>query len=406
MQHTNTTGRTARGHINLEIEMLRAIAILMVIVSHIPPTLKWEWPSLLPIWRSYQTWSGVDLFFCVSGFVVTKSLLPSFLAVDRPKFRKVAIPFAVRRYFRLAPAVAVSIVVTILLAVFWNKSGQFGSPLSNLIDGISVVFYAANWHIYYCAQHPGHGYCGFNALYWSLSLEEQFYFVLPIMLYFLRRRIVWIAAALILLQFPLDRPIASALWYTRTDAIFWGVLLAIASTTDAYQRFKPTFLRPWLGPIVVVALIYFIARMTAVYSPGMRAYNIGLVAIACTVLVWIASFNDELLLPRSRLTAPLIWIGSRSYGIYLLHALSLFAVKEMCWRLSGGQLSRAWDAPIMICGLALAFAAAELQYRYIENPLRNKGRKLAARLSTSTPTALPSSPYLNRSATAGRTNSI
>ncbi|MGN6773519.1 MAG: hypothetical protein ACTHJQ_27275 [Rhizobiaceae bacterium] len=54
--------------------MLRAIAILMVIVSHIPPTLPWEWSSLLPIWRNYQTWSGVDLFFCVSGFVVTKSL--------------------------------------------------------------------------------------------------------------------------------------------------------------------------------------------------------------------------------------------------------------------------------------------------------------------------------------------
>lgn len=405
MQHGNTNGRTADGRINVEIEILRAIAILMVIVSHFPPTLSWEWNSLVPIWKNYQTWSGVDLFFCVSGFVVTRSLIPTFLSVDRPRFARLAIPFAVRRYFRLAPAVGVSIVVALLLSTFWNESGRYGSSFNNLVDGIGVILYAANWHVYYCINHHGQGYCGFNGLYWSLSLEEQFYFALPILLYFFRRRIVWIAAALIVLQFPLDRPNVSALWHTRTDAICWGVLLAIASTTGIYQRLKPSFLRPWLAPLAAMLLVAFVARMTAVYSPDLRPYKLGVVAILCAALVWIASYDGGLLFPRSRLTAPLVWIGSRSYGIYLLHALCLFAVREACWRLSDGHLSRVWDAPIIIGGIALTFCAVELQYRFIENPLRNKGRRLAARIGSDatrpvTTTARLSSPYSSRSAKA------
>jgi peptidoglycan/LPS O-acetylase OafA/YrhL len=249
------------------------------------------------------------------------------------------------------------------------------------------VFQYANFRF---ADSFFHYEYGSSFVYWSLSLEEQFYLLFPLLIVLCRKHLVWALLALVAVQlFTLRTPL---LMVVRTDALALGVLLAMWSAQPSYQRWQPTFLRrPWVGVsafVLIGSLMSFMAtdRFTFVN------YRIGSIAVLSALLVWIASYDRDYLIPAGGVQRVLAWIGSRSYGMYLIHIPAYQLVRELIFRLQTAELPSPAGHPIITLLLAfgLIVLLSELNYRFIEMPMRNRGAALVKRLGNSR-TAVPSS---------------
>jgi peptidoglycan/LPS O-acetylase OafA/YrhL len=189
--------------------------------------------------------------------------------------------------------------------------------------------------------------------------------------------------------FTLRTPI---LMVVRTDALALGVLLAMWSARPDYVRWEPTFLRrPWAGVAALLILALALSFM-ATDRFTFANYRIGAIAVLSAVLVWIASYNRDYLMPAGLLKNLMVWIGSRSYGIYLIHIPAYALVREVIFRLQAAGLPSPAGHPALTILFAggLIVLLSELNYRFVEMPMRNRGASLVQRLSTSR-TAVPSS---------------
>lgn len=359
---------------NTDIEVLRAVAVLFVVVHHLPELFVWDgaWQKLFVV---TTFWSGVDLFFCVSGFVIASSLLREGRASH---FLDLAIPFWIRRVWRIWPAALTWLAIGILASRFFNQSGALGTFTANVADGIAAVLQVANFHFMNCWNY-NQGACGIEAIYWSLSLEEQFYFLFPFALFFLPRR--WLRLGLIgviALQFFWDRPVGSPLWLIRTDAICYGVLIAMAMQSPLRTRLYPSFMKKRSGAIVVSAVGFFL--LSAIPTHQVVWFDTGLLALLCAGLVYIASYDDQLIVPVPYLRPVLLWIGSRSFAIYLTHFLSYLLTREIFFRLyPGTTFDASFALPFALTAATLIVVLSECTYRFIEQPFRQHGRAIAER---------------------------
>jgi len=386
---------------NLDIEFLRAVAILMTLFQHGEVLVYWRDSIYWDIRRHFDFWTGVDLFFCVSGFVITRSLMRSFPAAaaedrlisTKLGWKKTAVAFWIRRAWRLWPAAWLWVAVSLLLAAFFNRSGIFGTPGRMAWDALAAVLHFANVHWAGCYQGALHR-CNFVevsqivtllptgwnlVIYWSLSLEEQFYLLAPLLLLACPRRLLPAGiAALLLVQAPLARPPLGVLWFFRTDAILMGVALAWAAHAGFGQLRADRLAanRPLLqvvGAVLVAALAWLAVSPRAGY-PG----TVFLIALACAALVWIAGHDRSLLIVRGRLQGALLWLGARSYSLYLVHLVAFFLTREVWFRLQGP--SGPWQTLLYFAtAAALLLAGAEFSYRWVERPLRLRGREYARR---------------------------
>jgi peptidoglycan/LPS O-acetylase OafA/YrhL len=107
----------------------------------------------------------------------------------------------------------------------------------------------------------------------------------------------------------------------------------------------------------------------------------GMIAVVSGVMVFAASFNQNYFVPPEPFRSALLWVGSRSYGIYIVHPIIFIITKELFFRLwSLDNLKDGKLIAIMAAGLGLSALAAEINFRFIEAPLRLKGRALSAAL--------------------------
>ncbi|WP_085630332.1 acyltransferase [Pseudomonas sp. R16(2017)] len=372
----------------LDIEVLRAIAVLGVLFHHLQGSLFTDPVPLLETIHAWaQPWWGVDLFFAISGFVIARSLIPVLRGCEGRQAQWLQVrDFWLRRAFRLLPSAWLWLALMLLACVFLNRSGAFGTWQANVQATFAGVFQYANFRF---ADSFFHYEYGSSFVYWSLSLEEQFYLLFPLLILVCRKRLVWALLALVAVQlFTVRTPL---LMVIRTDALALGVLLAMWSAQASWRRFEPRFLsRPWLGLptlIAVAALLSFMATDRFTFAP----YRIGSIAVLGAALVWIASYNGNYLLPAGRTQRLMAWIGSRSYGIYLIHIPAYQLVRELSWRLQAAGLPDLGGHPVATLSVAAGLIAllSELNYRLIEMPMRNRGAALVRRLRTS-PTAVPS----------------
>ncbi|WP_085579519.1 MULTISPECIES: acyltransferase [unclassified Pseudomonas] len=372
----------------LDIEVLRAIAVLGVLFHHLQGSLFTDPVPLLETIHAWaQPWWGVDLFFAISGFVIARSLIPVLRGCEGRQAQWLQVrDFWLRRAFRLLPSAWLWLALMLLACVFLNRSGAFGTWQANVQATFAGVFQYANFRF---ADSFFHYEYGSSFVYWSLSLEEQFYLLFPLLILVCRKRLVWALLALVAVQlFTVRTPL---LMVIRTDALALGVLLAMWSAQASWRRFEPRFLsRPWLGLptlIAVAALLSFMATDRFTFAP----YRIGSIAVLGAALVWIASYNGNYLLPAGRTQRLMAWIGSRSYGIYLIHIPAYQLVRELSWRLQAAGLPDFGGHPVatLLAAAGLIALLSELNYRLIEMPMRNRGAALVRRLRTS-PTAVPS----------------
>ncbi|MQR02598.1 acyltransferase family protein [Glaciimonas soli] len=365
-----------------DIELLRGIAVLFVLFEHTRFNLFGDTSeTLLFIYTHFGFWSGVDLFFAISGFVIARDLIARFNRCDdNQAFFSVAIKFWIRRIWRLWPSAWLWLALLLLATVVFNKSGIFGTLKTALDGSLAGFFNYANFRV---MLKYGREDIGPTSPYWSLSLEEQFYLLLPLAVFICRRWLSAVLIVLVVLQFFASRHQSLLLMMIRSDALLLGVLLAIWSKHENYFRVEPTFLkkRPWVRIVILAMLVAALAKIGSPQYQDFRCW-VGVVALISIVLVWIASYDKDYLMPENPLKHVLLWVGSRSYALYLTHMPAYLMSRQIWYWIAPKDtiFDRTYNVQLALTAAVLVLVFSELNYRFIETPLRARGKKITDNL--------------------------
>lgn len=362
-----------------DIEILRAVAIIITVYAHFGASLLvWGDPTYKFLLQYIDYWAGVDLFFVISGFVIARDLLKRLEATtDHGEFWRITFAFWIRRAYRILPSAWLWLIIMLVGTAFFNRNLAWGNFRDNFVDAVAILTQVANIHFYNCTVLK-EGVCGNGGVYWSLSLEEQFYILLPIAFLAFRARFKVFLFGLVLFQIFLFRQ--HTLWgYIRSDALALGVLLAIASRGQIYQLTEPVILRSKFAGIASSLVLILLLMAMSSDITRIVPFIAGMVALLCAALVYIASYNQSYILPIPVLRPVLIWIGTRSYAIYLIHIPVFFFTRELWFRLTGEgpYFSPAYFWPFTLTALPLILILAELNFRWLEVPFRNRGKLIA-----------------------------
>ncbi|MEW2013684.1 MULTISPECIES: acyltransferase family protein [Microbacterium] len=345
------------------LDGLRAVAVLLVVVYHLFPALP-------------AGFLGVDVFFVISGFLITTLLLR-----EHDEHGRIGlVDFWRRRARRLLPAIGVVVLVTASLA--WMVGGDILVGLGGQLLGATTFSY--NW----VAVANGSSYFGGGLdssapellrNLWSLAVEEQFYLLwpllLPLVLRLRRGRVpvaVGLAAASVLAAVLLAGSGATRVYY-GTDTHAFGLLLGVAL---AFLR--PAERRGGVPAVVggaAIAGVVLLAFVTP--GDGIETFPGLLVAASVLTVVAIASaVRAGSRLGRALDVAPLRWIGERSFGIYLWH-WPLVVILTVATTRSSPDV--AVPVEVALLTLALTLVAAEVSFRFIEQPVRRLGFRASLR---------------------------
>jgi peptidoglycan/LPS O-acetylase OafA/YrhL len=347
-----------------DIQGLRAVAVLAVIIYH----------AGLPV---YGGFIGVDIFFVISGFVITGSLSRQFQLNGRIKFTE----FFYRRFRRLAPAVSAMVAVSLLLSAFILS--PFGPQLNVAKTGIGAMFGFANGVV---ATTSG-GYFDASSITnpllhtWSLSVEEQFYVFFPLILgasliYSRRRSTVLSGPKTIVSVFALGSFILSLLLELGVEPASGRVLLEYFSPlTRAWEfavgaliflnienlirltrRFAMVF--GTIGLAILTFSFWIINDLTP--FPGPWAL---LPVIGTSMIIISGSLNSTTFVFRVLSARQMVQLGERSYSLYLWHWPAVVFAGYL-WPSSPGMLA---------LSLFCAFFLSLLSYTFIEMPFRAFG---------------------------------
>ena len=342
------------------IDGLRALAVVAVILYH--AQLAWIPGGFL----------GVEVFFVVSGFLIT-SLLLSEVRNDG----SVALGnFWVRRARRLLPALFLVLAVTSVLALLLAP----GEVASLRGDVLAALVYLTNWD-FIIASKSYFEVMGRPPLVqhlWSLAVEEQFYVFWPLifiagMKYLGKRRFAWAIAAAALLStlwmallFHEDTD-PSRVYYgtdTRAGALLIGCALAFWWSPWRLRANIAAPAKVLLNVVGFAALLAVLRILWVTDEFDPTLYRGGFAKLSLLTAVVIAvTVHPAALLGKVLAWPPLVWIGKRSYGLYLWH-WPIFQFTRPDQDIPIGGL------PNLVLRLALTVGAAELSYRYVEMPIR------------------------------------
>lgn len=345
-----------------DLQGMRALAVLAVVADHL-----FEWPS--------GGFVGVDIFFVLSGFFITQLLIRERTTTRKLSFQN----FYIRRVKRILPSALLVLTVTVIAAHFLFPAIR---AKSTLVDALYAAVFAANIHFeligtdYFQVGQPPSPI----QHYWSLSIEEQFYFVWP---------------ALLVLIFALTRRMRLRGYrWARQWGLFGAMALVVVasfawamvvSAHDPNSAYFSTFTRVWelgTGALVAIAGVW-LTRLPDAIRPAL-AY-VGLAGVLASLFVidatvqfpapWaalpvlstalvVASFQGAVVRHMYPLTNPVArYIGDTSYTLYLWHwpvIILLLAVLPKGMAFNG-------------IALALAAGLTAITYRFYENPIRQSG---------------------------------
>lgn len=341
-----------------EIDGLRAFAVVAVIINHFNK-------EILP-----NGYLGVDIFFVISGFVITSSLY------QRPSknFKDFISGFYERRIKRLVPALSIFVLITSFTICLFNLNPSFF-----LKTGLTSLFGLSNLYLLkqstdYFAQSTDLNVFTHT---WSLGVEEQFYILFPFLIWFSgfgrhtkngARNLFLVVGGLTIASligfiylYPINQPAAYFLMPTRFWEMAAGCLLFITFQKRASLE---KFLEK-VPPLLVLGLIVGI-----MYLP-MSLATTSTVAVVVLSLVLIASLKKQTFTFKIFTHPKVIYIGLTSYSLYLWHwgvlSISRWTI-GIHW----------WSIPFQI---ALMWGLAIASYKYIETPLR-KGNWFGKRWKT------------------------
>jgi len=344
-----STALVVRGERNDELDGLRFVLVIAIFFTHAG--------------LGEGGWPAVDTFFVLSGFLIASLLIDDSW---RPRaFRA----FVTRRVRRLAPAflVCVMIVSGLLLLGVVSVTGPADQPLQ---QALWSVLYIANWHEIWSgsAYWANFGRSPFGHL-WSLSIEEQFYFLFPILMIGIRRLrlgrqalvcgVLALASASWAIWLGFGTETIDRIYYgtdTRAFALLAGATAGLLAARPGVRERMRARRRLWtvLGVAAFVGLIA-INALVAGSDPGLYRGGLQGTTLLEVVLVVSLAVGNPLLRPILR-WRPLVWAGHRSYSIYLWH-LPVFAFVP-------GGFEHPWRT--LLIGAPIATALGALTYTFVE----------------------------------------
>lgn len=343
------------------LDGIRALSVLAVIAYH----LDYEWAA--------GGYLGVEVFFVLSGFLITRLLLDE-------EWRTGAISrrdFWLRRARRLLPAVIVLIIAVWIWAVVALPPGEAALFRG---DAFASLLYVQNWHAIIADQPYFASFGRPSPLrhLWSLAIEEQFYLLWPLAIPVALRRLerrrtaaliaVGIAVSAWLMNLTADIAAPERAYYgtdTRAFGILLGGLVAFGWTPE---RVRPTLARParWivdsLGVGAFLALVWQFSTRSE-FDPW--TYPQGFLFVdVCSIVLLVAATHPASSLHRIAGADALAALGRRSYSLYLWHwPVIVFTRPGVDWGLDG------WTA--LAARVALIAALSEASYRFVEQPFRD-----------------------------------
>lgn len=349
------------------LDGLRALAVAVVYVFHATQPL------------SRGGFIGVDIFFVISGFLITALLIKEWNRFSSINFKN----FYIRRALRLLPALILMLTLYLIATQTFLRGVVAGATEQAWGDVLIVLFYISNW-----TRTLGFGRPNVLGHAWSLSTEEQFYMLWPPILFLLLRyvrtpkRIALVAFAgsllialhrsnLVLQGASIER--LSTGLDTRLDGILMGCGLGVLYISGLLPK-SPKFLKltnvlAGISVAVLLTLNFTIAyKDRASYLYWLFVVNVATLCILLQLAVVEKSWLKKILeLP------PLIYIGKISYGLYLYHMPLLTFLGELGFR--------SWTRLAIIGPITLAVSM--LSYKYLESPFLNlKDKFIAAPEST------------------------
>jgi len=334
-----------------------------VIVSHAATLFPWNPDGWHNVGRGFYV--GVDLFLCLSGYVIAKSLGDSLITAEGTEFWRLTAAFWVRRFYRITPSAWLWLFIPLVA-----YSVVRGYSTDDTVDVISAVVHVANIRSWECAW-VAKDHCGWFGHYWSLSLEEQFYLLLPFLALLFRKRLPVALGIAVAIQVLWPRPLGNVLGAIKTDALLLGVLLAIWSSKGSYRIFDPRLSGSPLRFIMPPMLIACLVGMTR-YEPV--PFFIGMAAIISALIVWLCSFNAGYFIGDGPLRKALVWVGERSFSIYLIQPFAFWLTRQIFFHIYPGiDFNGTYTVRFVTVGLAVMMTMVEANYRIVEVPLRRRG---------------------------------
>jgi peptidoglycan/LPS O-acetylase OafA/YrhL len=321
------------------LDGLRGLAVSLVLGFHL-------YPRLVP-----GGWLGVSLFFTLSGFLITTVILRD---LEKGTFTFTA--FYARRVRRLVPA---AVLVLTLFALTWTVLGWFDE--NHRSDVLFALLQISNWQQIWEGVPYGTALASPVVHYWSLAIEEQAYLVLPLLIVLSgRARLLKIAVGLFALSalatFLADgsQSIIYFGTHTRAAEVLAGVIAAafLHNTQWRPQRNISTALSLTGVGYLIWAGVFVHLKDSLVYSGGLVVTGlVSAIVIVTLPQSPVAKFFD---------LRPFVWLGTVSYGVYLLHWPILLTLKRT-------DLPH-WSVPLIT--LVLTMLGALLMYRRFELPMR------------------------------------
>jgi peptidoglycan/LPS O-acetylase OafA/YrhL len=367
------------------LDGLRAFAVLVVMAHH----------AYIPFFGGGAV--GVDLFFALSGFLITSLLLEEWQKTGRISLKN----FYIRRVLRLFPA----LVVFLAFIQLYSLTVLRGIRLWEMEKAIAaVVFYVGNW-----VRAFGLVETGVLSHTWSLSIEEQFYLLWPLALLLLLRankneRWIFRALAVVIVFIAVRRGfmwdgISSAERIyngsdTRFDELLAGCACAILPRIETFPLERARGILRYLVPAalcLIFAVIVHPISLRAMYTLGWPAMELAAGIVILGLMLGTAGPLQKVLEIR-----PAVWIGRLSYGLYLWH----FPIISR----AGG-----WDALGVFkipAGFALTFVAAGTSYYVVESGFLKLKRYFSVEESSNRDRRGPSSVHGGRITTTGGLVSI
>jgi len=367
-----------------ELDGLRGAAILLVLVWHYAVSPSDPAPATLgaSLKQSLSlTWSGVDLFFVLSGFLIGGILIEN---RDSPRYWSA---FYVRRACRILPPY-LAVIASFVVAAFVARAGL--PAIAWIVEGqVPLWSYLVFVQNFLMSQQNAFG-PEWLSVTWSLAVEEQFYLCLPLLVRLAPRKalpfillpLVLVApiVRLLLLVFSTHGGFASyVLLPARADALLLGVLAAWALKHVGARRMLGRHTRGlYVALVPLVAGTAVLARKGPGIGPGASGWMMNVVGFSWLALLYLTILLLVLLHP----SGPIGWLARRSwlralgtvsYSVYLLHQIVLALAHTLLLR-QEPMIASAPDVLVTLLALALTLGLGALSWRIMEKPIVRWGR--------------------------------